>query len=432
MSILKPERMESLTKERKEAIMRRSMEDISSVYLEVRDIVQDVQKRGDIVSIEHYTKFKHDITSDDIVVTREEIERAYQSVDSNVVKELKTAAKNIEKFHKAQLDREMWSMEIMDGILAGRLTRPMDAVGAYVPGRKASYPSSVLMTIIPAKVAGVKNVVICTPPEQGMVVTESTLVAADIAGADHVFKIGGPWAIASMAFGTEKVSKVDKIVGPGNKYVTAAKMLVFGTVDIDSPAGPSEVLILADETASPRLLAIDLISQVEHDEDAAGVLVCTSSQIAEKVCEIVENEIDGLPRKDIIKSALNKHSAVIVAENMDDSIDFANEYAAEHLQIVTAEPFAILPKIRHAGSIFMGPYAPVPVGDYASGTNHVLPTGQCARMFSGLSVDDYIKKPTFQFLTKKGLSQLKDTVITLAESEGLFMHARAIKERFKD
>ena len=424
--------MESLTKERKEAIMRRSMEDISSVYLEVRDIVQDVQKRGDIVSIEHYTKFKHDITSDDIVVTREEIERAYQSVDSNVVKELKTAAKNIEKFHKAQLDREMWSMEIMDGILAGRLTRPMDAVGAYVPGRKASYPSSVLMTIIPAKVAGVKNVVICTPPEQGMVVTESTLVAADIAGADHVFKIGGPWAIASMAFGTEKVSKVDKIVGPGNKYVTAAKMLVFGTVDIDSPAGPSEVLILADETASPRLLAIDLISQVEHDEDAAGVLVCTSSQIAEKVCEIVENEIDGLPRKDIIKSALNKHSAVIVAENMDDSIDFANEYAAEHLQIVTAEPFAILPKIRHAGSIFMGPYAPVPVGDYASGTNHVLPTGQCARMFSGLSVDDYIKKPTFQFLTKKGLSQLKDTVITLAESEGLFMHARAIKERFKD
>jgi histidinol dehydrogenase len=424
--------MESLTKERKEAIMRRSMEDISSVYLEVRDIVQDVQKRGDIVSIEHYTKFKHDITSDDIVVTREEIERAYQSVDSNVVKELKTAAKNIEKFHKAQLDREMWSMEIMDGILAGRLTRPMDAVGAYVPGRKASYPSSVLMTIIPAKVAGVKNVVICTPPEQGMVVTESTLVAADIAGADHVFKIGGPWAIASMAFGTEKVSKVDKIVGPGNKYVTAAKMLVFGTVDIDSPAGPSEVLILADETASPRLLAIDLISQVEHDEDAAGVLVCTSSQIAEKVCEIVENEIDGLPRKDIIKSALSKHSAVIVAENMDDSIDFANEYAAEHLQIVTAEPFAILPKIRHAGSIFMGPYAPVPVGDYASGTNHVLPTGQCARMFSGLSVDDYIKKPTFQFLTKKGLSQLKDTVITLAESEGLFMHARAIKERFKD
>jgi histidinol dehydrogenase len=431
MIILKPEQMESLTKERRESILRRSMEDISSVYLEVRDIVQDIQKRGDAVSVEHYTKFKDNLCAEDILVTKEEIERAYQAVDSNIVKELKNAAKNIEKFHKAQLDHEMWSMEIMDGILVGRLTRPMDAIGAYVPGRKASYPSSVLMTIIPAKVAGVKKVVVCTPPDQGMVVTESTLVAADIAGADYVFKIGGPWAIASMAYGTGQVPKVDKIVGPGNKYVTAAKMLVFGVVDIDSPAGPSEVLILADESADPNLLAIDLISQVEHDEDAAGVLVCTSQSLAEKVCEIVNNEIENVPRKEIIISALSKHSAVLVAENLDSAIEFTNEYATEHLQIVTVEPFAVLPKIRHAGSIFMGPYAPVPVGDYASGTNHVLPTGQCAKMFSGLSVDDYIKKPTFQYLTKKGLSQLKDTVITLAESEGLFMHARAIKERFK-
>jgi histidinol dehydrogenase len=432
MIILKTEQMESLTKERRGSILRRSMEDISSVYLEVRDIVQDIQKRGDAVSVEHYTKFKANLCAEDILVTKEEIERAYQAVDNNIVKELKNAAKNIEKFHKAQLDREMWSMEIMDGILAGRLTRPMDAIGAYVPGRKASYPSSVLMTIIPAKVAGVKKVVVCTPPDQGMVVTESTLVAADIAGADYVFKIGGPWAIASMAYGTDQVPKVDKIVGPGNKYVTAAKMLVFGMVDIDSPAGPSEVLILADESADPNLLAIDLISQVEHDEDAAGVLVCTSQSLADKVCEIVNNEIENVPRKEIIISALSKHSAVLVAESLDNAIEFTNEYAAEHLQIVTAEPFAILPKIRHAGSIFMGPYAPVPVGDYASGTNHVLPTGQCAKMFSGLSVDDYIKKPTFQYLTKKGLSQLKDTVITLAESEGLFMHARAIKERFKE
>lgn len=430
MSILKPERLESLTNERKEAIVRRSMEDISSVYLDVRNIVQDIQNRGDIVSVEHYEKFKKDITSDDIVVTREEIEKAYEVVDPKVVSELKNAAKNIEKFHKAQLEREMWSMEIMDGILAGRLMRPMDAVGCYVPGRKASYPSSVLMTIIPAKVAGVKTIVVCTPPEDGMVVTESTLVASDIAGADAIFKIGGPWAIASMAYGTEKVTKVDKIVGPGNKYVTAAKMLVFGKVDIDSPAGPSEVLILADESADPYLLAIDFISQVEHDEDAAGVLVCTSSELAEKVCNIIENELDSLPRKDIIKSALEKHSAVLVADSLDNAIEFTNEYATEHLQIVTKEPFAVLPKIKHAGSIFLGAYAPVPVGDYASGTNHVLPTGQCAKMFSGLSVDDYIKKPTFQYLTKKGLEQLKDTVITLAESEGLFMHARAVRERF--
>jgi len=431
MSILKVERLESLSKERMESIVRRSMEDISSVYLDVRDIVQDIKNRGDIVSVEHYEKYKNDITADDIVATREEIENAYKAVDPKIVKELKNAAKNIEKFHKAQLEREMWSMEIMDGIIAGRLTRPMDAVGCYVPGRKASYPSSVLMTIIPAKVAGVKKIVVCTPPEEGMTVTPSTLVASDIAGADAVFKIGGPWAIASMAYGTEKVAKVDKIVGPGNKYVTAAKMLVFGVVDIDSPAGPSEVLILADETADPYLLAIDFISQIEHDEDAAGVLVCTSLELAEKVCKIIEDELENVPRKEIIMSALEKHSAVLVADNMDNAIEFTNEYAAEHLQIVTAEPFAVLPKIRHAGSIFLGAYAPVPVGDYASGTNHVLPTGQCAKMFSGLSVDDYIKKPTFQFLTKKGLEQLKDTVITLAESEGLFMHARAVRERFK-
>ncbi|HGE69816.1 TPA: histidinol dehydrogenase [Candidatus Poribacteria bacterium] len=432
MNILKSEQLESLTKERKESILRRSMEDISSVYLEVGEIVQDIQKRGDIVSVEHYKKFKENLTAQDILVTKEEIEKAYKAVDANVIKELKNAAKNIEKFHKAQLEREMWSMEIIDGVIAGRLTRAMDAVGAYVPGRKASYPSSVLMTIIPAKVAGVKKIVVCTPPEQGMVVTESTLVAADIAGADYIFKIGGPWAIASMAYGTEMVPKVDKIVGPGNKYVTAAKMLVFGVVDIDSPAGPSEVLILADETADPYLLAIDLISQVEHDEDAAGVLVCTSKQLADKVCELINSEVDKIERKDIIISALSRHSAVLYAENLDNAIEFTNEYATEHLQIVTEEPFAILPKIRHAGSIFMGTYAPVPVGDYASGTNHVLPTGQCAKMFSGLSVDDYMKKPTFQYLTKKGLSQLKDTVITLAESEGLYIHARAIKERFKD
>jgi histidinol dehydrogenase len=430
MTIIKPERMESLTKERKEAILRRSMEDISSIYLEVRDIVLDVQKRGDIVSIEHYRKFKEDISSDDLVVTREEIDKAYQSLDDKVIDKLKAAAENIEKFHTAQLEREMWSMEIMDGVIAGRLTRPMDVIGAYLPGRKAIYPSSVLMTIVPARVADVGEIVACTPPDEGMVASQATLVAADIAGADQIFKTGGPWAIASMAFGTERVPKVDKIVGPGNKYVTAAKMIVFGEIDIDSPAGPSEVLILADESADPHLVAIDLISQVEHDEDAAGILVSTSAQLAEEVCEIINRQIEELPRRDIIKEALSRHSAVLVAGSFEEAVDFGNEYAPEHLQIVTAEPFAVLPRIKHAGSIFLGPYAPVPVGDYASGTNHVLPTGQCARMFSGLSVDDFIKKPTFQYLTKDGLSRLKDTVTTLAEAEGLYMHARAVRERF--
>jgi len=430
MAIISPEFIKDITRERKQAIMRRSMEDISSIYLEVRDIVMDIQKKGDIVSIEHYKKFKDNISPQDLIVTKDEIDRAYTTIDEKVIEKLKLAAKNIEKFHKAQLERDMWSIPIMDGIMAGRLTRPMDIIGAYLPGRKAMYPSSVLMTIIPARVAGVKKVVSCTPPDMGMIAGEATLVASDIAGADHIFKIGGPWAIASMAFGTQLVPKVDKIVGPGNKYVTAAKMIVFGQIDIDSPAGPSEVLILADDSANPRLIAIDLMSQAEHDEDAAGILVSTSPQLAENVCKIINEEIENLPRKDIIKAALIRHSAVLVARSMEEAVDFANEYATEHLQIITSDPFAILPNIRHAGSIFLGPYAPVPVGDYASGTNHVLPTGQCARMFSGLSVDDFIKKPTFQYLTKDGLELLKDTIITLAEAEGLFMHSRAVKERF--
>lgn len=429
---MKPEYLKEISEERKKAILKRAMIDVSSVYLDMRDIVFDVRDRGDVVTLEHYRKFKEDISPDDLSVTQAEIDEAYQMVDEDVIEKLKFAAKNIEKFHRAQLEREMWAIEMMDGVMAGRLVRPMDVVGAYVPGRKAFYPSSVLMTIVPAKVAGVGKIVACTPPNEGMVANVATLVAADIAGADQIFKIGGPWAIASMAYGTASVAKVDKIVGPGNKYVTAAKMIVFGEVDIDSPAGPSEVLILADETANPRMTAIDMLSQVEHDEDAAAVLVTTDEKLAHQVCEIVTEELENVPRKDIITPALENNSAVIVVGDMPEAIQFCNEYATEHLQIVTQDPFGILPRIKHAGSIFLGQYAPVPVGDYASGTNHVLPTGQCAKMFSGLSVDDFIKKPTFQYLTKEGLASLKDAVTTLAEAEGLPMHAQAVRERFAD
>ncbi|MFQ6041806.1 MAG: histidinol dehydrogenase [Candidatus Poribacteria bacterium] len=432
MDILKPEILHEISSQRKEEILKRSMIDVSSVYLETREIVMDIQKRGDTVSIEHYRKYKDDIGENDLLVSEEEIARAYDTIDQNIVEKLKFAAANIAKFHQYQLEQKMWSVEIMDGITAGRLVRPMDIIGAYVPGRKAIYPSSVLMTIIPAKVAGVDKIIACTPPDEGMAANKATVVAADIAGAEQIFKIGGPWAVASMAYGTETIPKVDKIVGPGNKYVTAAKMLVFGQADIDSPAGPSEVLILADETANARLTAIDMLSQVEHDEDAAAVLVTTDETLANKVCKIVASELDDIPRKEIITAALERHSAVIVATDLQEAIDFTNEYASEHLQIVTKEPFSILPRIKHAGSIFLGQYAPVPVGDYASGTNHVLPTGQCARMFSGLSVDDFVKKPTFQYLTKDGLGRLKDAVVTLAEAEGLYMHAKAVKERFEE
>jgi histidinol dehydrogenase len=407
------------------------MEDISSIYEDIRKIVADIRNRGDAVALEHYRKHKADISSSDLEADKEEIKAAYAQVDPEVVQCLKTAARNIIKFHEAQREREMWSIEITDGILAGRITRPMDIVGCYIPGGTAAYPSSILMTVLPAKVAGVGEIVAVTPPNKGMTANPATLVAADIAGCDRIFKVGGPWGVAGLAYGTATMPKVDKIVGPGNKYVTAAKMLVYGQVDIDSPAGPSEALILADETGDADLIAVDFLSQVEHDPDSAAVLVTTSEKLAEDVCAIINREYETLPRKDIFDSSLTKHSYVLIAKNMDQAIAFTNEYATEHLQILTVDPFITLNKIKHAGSIFLGPYAPVPAGDYASGTNHVLPTGQCARMFSGLSVDDFIKKPTFQYLSKEGLAGLKDVVVTLAKAEGLPIHARAVEARFR-
>lgn len=428
---IQPERIKDLGKERLRGILQRSMEDISSVFEEVRAIVEAIRARGDAVALAHYRKHKDPLLPQDLEATQEEIEVAYRQVAPEVVTALKTAAANIVRFHEAQKEREMWSIEVREGILAGRITRPLDTVGCYIPGGSAVYPSSILMTVLPAKVAGVGLTVAVTPPSKGMVANPATLVAADIAGCDRIFKVGGPWGVAGLAFGTETMPKVDKIVGPGNKYVTAAKMLVYGQVDIDSPAGPSETLILCDETANPEWMAIDFLSQIEHDPDSAAVLVTPSEALALKVCSVIEREYASLPRKEIFASSLFKHSAVLVAEDMDAAIAFTNEYATEHLQIVTEDPFITLTRIRHAGSIFLGPYAPVPVGDYASGTNHVLPTGQCAKMFSGLSIDDFIKKPTFQYLSRKALAGLKDTVVTLAEAEGLPLHARTVKIRFQ-
>jgi histidinol dehydrogenase len=287
------------------------------------------------------------------------------------------------------------------------------------------------MTGLPAKVAGVAEIILTTPPGEGMRVNPVTLVAADLAGCHRIFKIGGPWGIAALAFGTEKVPRVDKIVGPGNKYVTAAKLLLFGVVGIDSPAGPSEALILADESPNPDWIALDFLSQLEHDPDSAAVLVTTSPELARAVCEIIDREVENIPRKAIIEEALARNAHVLVAGGEIEAVDFVNTYAPEHLQILTREPFVTLTGIRHAGSIFLGSYSPVPAGDYASGTNHVLPTGQCARMFSGLSVDDFIKKPTFQYLTKTGLAGIKEAVTTLAHAEGLPLHGRAVEARFK-
>ncbi len=431
MAIIKVERLCELTPERKTAIMSRSMEDIGDIYESVRDICKDIRQRGDQVTLEHYKKLKEDISPADLKVTAQETAAAYDAVGAEVVEHLKFAARNIEKFHTAQLEREMWSVEIAPGILAGRVNRPLESAGCYIPGRQANYPSSVLMTIIPAKVAGVERIIACTPPDTGMVANATSLVAADIAGCADVYKIGGPWAVASMAYGTDAVPKVGKIVGPGNKYVTAAKMAVFGTVGIDSPAGPSEILILADETAEPAWIAMDFFSQIEHDQDAAAVLVTHDADLAQAVAEEIEARFVSIPRREILAPALENNSAIIVTDTFEEAIDFSNDYATEHLEIITREPMLVLPRIKHAGSIFLGPYAPVPAGDYASGTNHVLPTGQCAKMFSGLSTDDFIKKPTFQLLSKQGLEYLSETILKLSEAEGLPLHGETVKIRLE-
>ena len=429
---LHPERIDNLRPDRYRDILTRSRTDITSILDDVREIVRDVRENGEQVFLDYYRKeYNSDLTPKDLEVSKEEVAEAYRHVDSKVIDALNLAAQNITKFHQAQMEREMWSVDIANGILAGRMTTPLEKIGAYIPGGRASYPSTVLMTLLPGKVAGVKEIIACSPPGKGMAIAPATLVAADIAGPVRIFKVGGPWAIASMAYGTKTIPRVDKIVGPGNKYVTAAKTIVFGEVDIDSPAGPSEGMVLADKTGNADLIAIDLLSQAEHDPDSAAILVTPSDDLAAGVAESINKRLPGLPRKEILDSSLARYSCILIARDMDQAIDFVNEYAPEHLEIMTQDPYATLKMIRNAGSIFLGQFSPISAGDYASGTNHVLPTGQSARMFSGLSIDDFIKKPTFQYLSKEGLSLLRDAVVTLAEAEGLPLHAQAILERFR-
>jgi histidinol dehydrogenase len=432
MSIVRVERLSELSDERYDAIMQRSMEELGDIYEDMRAICEDIRERGDVVTLEHYTKSKADISPADLKVTEGEIKAAYDEVSAEVVEHLKFAADNIERFHRAEFERDMWSMEIAPGILAGRVVRAVDSAGCYIPGRQASYPSSVLMTILPAKAAGVEQIVACTPPNEGMTANPTSLVAADLAGCHDIYKIGGPWAIASMAYGTESVPRVNTIVGPGNKYVTAAKMAVFGTVSIDAPAGPSEILILADDSANPDWLAIDFLSQAEHDQDAAAVLVTASEELANATAEAVQRAFDAADRQEILRPALENNSAIVLVQDMDEAIEFTNAYATEHLEVAVDEPMLLLPRIKHAGSIFLGHYAPVPAGDYATGTNHVLPTGLTAKMFSGLSIDNFLKKPTFQLLSKEGLQHLAPAVMGLAEVEGLPMHGEAVRVRVED
>jgi len=407
--------------------IKRSQIDIDEIIATVDTIINDIKENGD-KSLKYYTKKFDNVNLDDFKVSKEKIKDSYNNVDEKIVTSLIKAAQNIKKFHKAQIPQE-WFMEVDKGIHAGQIIRPLEIVGCYIPGGRAIYPSTILMTIIPAKIAGVEKVICCTPPTLDGNVNDMVLVAADIAGADEIYCVGGAQAIAAMAYGTASIPKVDKIVGPGNIFVTAAKKLVYGTVDIDFPAGPSEVLIIADESANAGFIAYDMMAQAEHDPDAASVLVTTSSDLAQKVNDEILGKIKYMQRSKIIEESLEKYGKIIIADSLDDAVEFSNEYAPEHLIIMTEDPEEVLKDIKNAGSIFLGELTPVAAGDYGSGTNHVLPTSKNARMYSGLSTESFIKKPTVQRLSEEGIENLKDIVVTLAEYEGLYAHAESFKKR---
>ena len=389
----------------------------------VREIVENVRQNGDAAIRELAKKFDH-VDLDSIAVSRDEIEAAYEQVSPELVEELENSAYNIQRFHEMQMPPGLWLREVEPGITLGVKSTPLERVGCYIPGGRASYPSTVLMTVIPARVAGVDEVVMCTPAP----INPLTLVAADIAGVDEIYKTGGAQAIAAMALGTESIEPVQKIVGPGNVFVTGAKMMLRNKVEIDFPAGPSEIGVLADETAVPEYLAADLIAQAEHDPSSASLLVTCDPDLPDRTWAIMEKMIEKAPRKEIINKALD-NSGYIIAEDMDLAIEIMNGIAPEHLSIQVKDPLDTLSKVRNGGSIFVGPYTPVAAGDYASGTNHVLPTAGHAATCSGLNVAHFMKTSTVQYLTQGGLANLASTIETLATAEGLHAHCESVKVR---
>lgn len=414
-------------------LLKRSPNNYDKYADAVNEIVNNVKLNGDKAVFEYTEKFdKAIINPENIVVTKDEIKEAYDYVgESGLVDTIKKAAVNIREFHEKQRQYS-WFDTKPDGSILGQRVTALYRAGVYVPGGKAAYPSSVLMNIIPAKVAGVSNIIMTTPPGKDGKVNPGTLVAADIAGVDTIYKAGGAQAIAAMAFGTESIPKVDKIVGPGNIYVALAKKAVYGYVSIDSIAGPSEILVLADESANPRYVAADLLSQAEHDELASAILITTSEELANEVSVQVDEFVNNLSRKEILQKSLENYGYILVAENMNDAIDAANEIASEHLEIVTKDPFNTMTKIRNAGAIFLGEYSSEPLGDYFAGPNHVLPTNGTAKFFSPLSVDDFIKKSSIISFSKEALEPIHEDIIKFAQAERLTAHANSIKVRFEN
>jgi histidinol dehydrogenase len=413
-------------------LLKRSPNHYGSYMDTVNAIIQRVRTEGDEALVAYTREFDgYEITPAQFLVTEEEFAAAYEQIDEAFLATLRKAKENIRVYHEKQ-KRYSWFDPTPGGSILGQKITPLERVGVYVPGGKAAYPSSVLMNIIPAKVAGVDEIIMVTPPGKSGKVNPGTLVAAREAGVDRVYKVGGAQAVAALAFGTETIPKVDKIVGPGNIFVALAKKAVFGYVSIDSIAGPSEILVLADETANPRYVAADLLSQAEHDEMASAILVTTSQALADQVSVLVHEMAAGLARREIIEKSLENYGYILVASTMEDAIAVTNEIASEHMEIMTRDPFSLMPKIRKAGAIFIGEYSSEPLGDYLAGPNHVLPTNGTARFFSPLSVDDFIKKSSIISYTREELEAVWPDVVRFAENEGLTAHANSIQVRFTE
>ena len=413
-------------------LLKRSPNNYKEQEQIVNDILGNIRENGDKALFEYTKNFdKADINASNVKVTAEEIEEAYAKVDDELLRVIRRAMKNIEDYHELQ-KQNSWIETRPDGTILGQKVTPLQRVGVYVPGGKAAYPSSVLMNVVPAKVAGVDEIIMCTPPGADGKVYPTTLVTANEAGVHTIYKAGGAQAIGAMAFGTQSIPVVDKIVGPGNIFVALAKKAVFGYTGIDSVAGPSEVLVLADETANPRYVAADLLSQAEHDQMACAILITTSQEIAEKVAIEIEGFVKALERRDIIQASLDNYGAILVAENMDEAIDAVNAVASEHLEIVTKDPFEVMTRVRNAGAIFLGESSSEPLGDYFAGPNHVLPTNGTARFFSPLGVDTFIKKSSIISYSRSALEAVHEDVETFAKAEGLTAHANSIHVRFED
>ena len=420
------------TKDILESLLKRSPNNYGKFESTVAEILAKVKNEGDAALFAYTKEFdKAEVNKENIRVTEVEIQEAYDKIDPALLEVIRKALVNIRKYHEKQIQNSWFTSET-NGTMLGQKVTPLNRVGVYVPGGKAVYPSSVLMNIVPAKVAGVPNIVMTTPPGKDGKICASTLVAAKEAGADEIYKVGGAQAIGALAFGTESIPKVDKIVGPGNIFVALAKKAVYGYVSIDSIAGPSEILVLADETANPHFVAADLLSQAEHDELACAILITTSREFADKVDEEVKGFVEVLSRKEIIQKSLDNFGYILIAEDMEEAIEAANEIAPEHMEIVTANPFEDMMKVKNAGAIFIGEYSSEPLGDYFAGPNHVLPTNGTAKFFSALSVDDFIKKSSIVYYSRAALRDIHKDIIQFATSEQLTAHANSIAVRFKD